>query len=182
MTFALPGKFVVPEIVATHFHLKEGDSVADFGAGSGYYLKALSASVGLSGKVYACEIQKPLVEKLGDFARLNGLPNITTLWCDLEEMNGIKIKDNTLDAGILVNTLFQIGDKVTALAEMRRVLRPGAALHIIDWSESFGGLGPQVAAVVTKAMAIDLLETHGFAFEHEFPTGEHHYGFSARKI
>ena len=41
MNFVLPGRFVVPEVVSTHFHLKEGDIVADFGAGSGFFSEDL---------------------------------------------------------------------------------------------------------------------------------------------
>ncbi len=182
MTFSLPGKFVSPLVVATHFHLKEGDRVADFGAGSGFYLKTLAELVGPTGKVYACEIQKPLVEKLGDFVRLNGLSNVVTLWCDLEELNGIKIPTGTLDAAILVNTLFQLEQKELALQEMHRTLRPSGVLHVIDWSESFGGLGPETSAVLNKETAIDLLESQRFVFEREYPAGEHHYGITVRKV
>jgi ubiquinone/menaquinone biosynthesis C-methylase UbiE len=182
MNFLLPGKFVVPEVVATHFHLKVGDKVADFGAGAGFFLKTLTEAIGPSGKVYACEIQKPLVEKIGDFARANGLSNVVTLWCDLEEVNGVKIATGTLDAAILVNTLFQIEQKTVALQEMYRTLRSGGVLHVIDWSESFGGLGPESSAVVKKEVAIDLLESVHFVFEREYPAGEHHYGLAARKV
>ena len=182
MNFVLPGKFVVPEIVATHFHLREGDSVADFGAGSGYYLKVLTNGVGPTGKVYACEIQKPLVEKLGEFARSQGFSNVMPLWCDLEELGGINIPDNTLDVGLLINTLFQFELKNIALQEIRRVIKPGGVLHVIDWTESFGGLGPQPAQVLTMQAAIDLLETEHFAFEREYPAGDHHYGIAVRKI
>jgi ubiquinone/menaquinone biosynthesis C-methylase UbiE len=182
MNFTLPGQFVVPEVVTTQFHLKEGDKVADLGAGSGFFLKPLSTAVGPSGTVYACEIQKALVEKLGDIARLQGIGNVVTLWCDLEEMGGIKLPNDTLDAAILVNTLFQFGLKEVALDEIRRVLRPGGVLHIIDWSESFGGIGPQPKDVITKETAITLCEARRFAFEREFPAGEHHYGFTVRKV
>jgi len=182
MNLVLPGRFVIPDVVSTHFHLKEGDSVADFGAGNGFFLKTLSVAVGPEGKVYACDIQKSLVEKLGEFARLSGLTNIHPLWCDLEEFGGIKLLDNTLDAGILVNTLFQIELKDAALQEMRRVLRPGGVLHVIDWSESFGGLGPQPKDVITKKEAVDLCEANRFMLEREYPAGDHHYGFAVRKV
>ena len=173
---------MVPEIVASHFHLKEGDKVADFGAGSGFFLKALTAGVGPSGKVYACEIQKSLVEKLGDYARLQGLSNVVPLWCDLEEVGGIKIPNETLDVGLLINTLFQFEHKEAALQEIRRVIRPGGMLHVIDWTESFGGLGPQEGNVVTKDQSISLLESQHFMLEREYPTGDHHYGLAFRKI
>jgi ubiquinone/menaquinone biosynthesis C-methylase UbiE len=181
MNFVLPGKFVVPEVVTSQFLLNKGDKVADLGAGSGFFLKPLTAAVGPEGKVYACEIQKTLVEKLGELARLQGLSNVVTLWCDLEEMNGIKIPTNTLDAAILVNTLFQFKLKEVALEEIRRTLRPGGVLHVIDWSESYGGIGPQPQDVVTKEAAIQLCETAHLAFEREFTAGEHHYGFTVRK-
>jgi ubiquinone/menaquinone biosynthesis C-methylase UbiE len=182
MNFVLPGKFVVPEVVTSQFLLNEGDKVADLGAGSGFFLKPLTAAVGPAGKVYACEIQKALVEKLGELARLQGLSNVITLWCDLEEVNGIKIPTNTLDAAILVNTLFQFKLKEVALEEIRRTLRPGGVLHVIDWSESYGGIGPQPQDVVTKEAAIQLCEAAHLAFEREFTAGEHHYGFTVRKV
>ena len=56
--------FMDPRTVITHFHLRPGDSVADFGAGTGHYLGALSQAVSGQGKVYAFEIQKGLVENL----------------------------------------------------------------------------------------------------------------------
>lgn len=176
------GRFVIPDIVATHFHLREGDVVADYGAGSGFFLKVLSNGVGSTGKVFACEIQKPLVEKLGDFIRVSNLSNVTPLWCDLEEPAGIKIKSGVVDVAILVNTLFQIEDKTVALSEMRRTLRQGGVLHVIDWTESFGGLGPQPGSVVSKNTTVELAESTGFIFEREYDSGDHHYGVAFRAI
>ncbi|MBY0310385.1 methyltransferase domain-containing protein [Patescibacteria group bacterium] len=182
MNQPLPGRFVVPEVVASHFHFKVGDVVADFGSGSGFFLKVLTEAVGPTGRVFACEVQKNLVEKLGDQVRLQGLQNVTPLWCDLEESGGIKLRDGVLDGALLSNTLFQLEDKVTAVREMRRTLRSGGVMHIIDWTDSFGGLGPSSAMVITKEQTIDMLEAHGFVFEREYPAGEHHYGLSFRAV
>ena len=175
------GRFVVPEVVATHFLLSEGDVVADFGAGSGFFLKVLSNAVGATGKVYACEIQKQLVEKLGDTARVQGLSNVYPVWCDLEEANGIKIATGELDAAILVNTLCFMEDKAAAIQEMARTLRTGGKFFVIDWTESFAGLGPQESQVFGKDEAVALCETYGFVLERDFPSGDHHYGLAFRK-
>ncbi len=173
--------FVIPEVVISHFHLKDGDTIADFGAGSGYFLRALSLRVG-SGKVYACELQKPLVEKISEQARSQHLTNVYPLWCDLEEKEGIPIKDGMIDVGILVNVLFLLEDKPTACAEMYRLIRPGGRLMVIDWTDSFGGLGPVADHVYDETATKSLFESCGFVLEQTYPAGTHHYGLAFRKV
>lgn len=174
-------RFVVPEVVSTHFHLRPGDSVGDFGAGTGNFVGALSRLVGPQGRVYCSEIQKNLVEKLNDKIRGEHLGNASVLWGDMEELGGTKIADGSLDAAVTVNTLFQTEDKETAIKEMARTLRPGGKLFIIDWTESWSGLGPQPGQVFSKADARDAAESTGLTFEREFDAGGHHYGLAFRK-
>ena len=181
MNTLLDSTFVVPEIVASHFHLRDGDIVADFGAGGGYFLKALATRVG-TGRIYACEIQKSLVEKVGQQAQLLGLTNVHPLWCDLEETNGIKIKTGALDVAVLVNTLFQIEDKEGAIQEMGRTIRSGGNLFVIDWTDSSGGLGPLKSQIVNAMEVTALCESNNFIFERHFPAGSHHYGLAFKKI
>lgn len=175
-------KFVVPEVVASQFHLHEGDHVADFGAGSGFFLKILSQAVGDEGRVYACEIQKTLVEKMGDQVQLQGLQNVDTLWCDLEAAGGSKIADATLDAAILVNTLFQIEDRDVAVTEMARTLRSGGKLLVVDWTNTVPGLGPSTDNLINVDDCTALMESNGFVLDREFEAGAHHYGLAFRKV
>lgn len=174
------GRFVDPKKAVTHFHLNEGDAVADFGAGSGYFVRDLAAAVGPDGKVFACEIQKNLTEKIGELARQHNLDQVQVLWSDLEAVGGTKLQDGALDAAIVVNTLFQVEDKSAAIREIKRTLRPGAKLFVIDWSESFGGLGPQPDAVFDEAAARALCEGQGFVLDRSFDAGDHHYGIALR--
>jgi len=182
MTIPTGGKFVIPEVVVTQFHLREGDIVSDFGAGSGFFLPALSQVVGESGKVYACEIQRALVDKIGDTVLSEQLSNVHPLWCDLEEVNGIKIANEELDVAILINTLFQIEDKDTAVQEMGRTLRKGGKFFVVDWTESFAGMGPMPDNVIQANETEVLFERNGFVLERDFPAGDHHYGLAFRKI
>jgi len=174
-------RFVQPDVVATHFHLRDGDRVADFGAGAGYFLPALSKAVGSSGRVYACEIQKNLITTLGTVAREQRLGNVSPLLADLETAGGIPLKEGTLDVGILINTLFQFEDKAAALEEIARVTRKGGRLIVIDWLESFAGLGPRGDAIVSEGAAKDLVTSNGFVFDRDFPAGAHHYGLAFKK-
>jgi len=175
-------RFVIPEVVVSQFYLREGDVVADFGAGSGYFCKVLSAAVGPSGRVYACDIQKVLVEKLGAQAIAQGLENVATVWCDLEAVDGTKLQTGELDAAIVVNTLFQIEDKPTFLTEASRTLRSGGKLLIVDWTDAASVIGPQADVVIAANDCTALVESHGFVLERDFEAGEHHYGLAFRKV
>ena len=84
------GQFINPERAVSHFHLRDGDVVGDFGAGVGNFTIHLAKAVGERGSVYALEIQKSLLTKLGDTARSHNLTNINVLWCDLEAERGTK--------------------------------------------------------------------------------------------
>jgi ubiquinone/menaquinone biosynthesis C-methylase UbiE len=174
-------QFVDPNIVCSQFHVRTGDAVADFGAGSGYFLSPLSAAVGHEGVVYAFDIQKNLVDSMGEHVRRNNLNNVRVLWVDLEESEGSTLGAAQLDVVTIINTLFQFEDKPAVLAETYRTLRSGGKLFVVEWSESFGNLGPEPGAVVPKESAQALVEQQGFVYEREFAAGEHHYGLAFRK-
>jgi len=177
----IPTRFVQPEVVTSHFYLRPGDAVADLGAGSGYFLQNLVDGVTETGTVYACEIQRPLVEKLGELVRREGWSNVQSLWCDLEEAGGVPLADNAVDVAILINTLFQFDNKASAIQEACRIIRPGGKLYIVDWSESYQGMGPTADMLVSEQAATDLGEANGFSLETTYPAGDHHYGLAFRK-
>lgn len=178
----MTNNFIKPEIVATHLHLRPGDKVGDFGAGSGHFLPVLSRLVGNDGRVYAVEIQKNLAEALSGKVSREHLSNVEVVWGDLEAINGSKIDDDVLDVALVVNTLFQAEDRKSFIAEATRPLRSGGKLFIIDWSESFGGLGPQPGHIISEEETKALCETEGLSFERTFDAGEHHYGLAFRKM
>lgn len=175
-------EFLAPHITVSHFHLREGDRVADFGAGSGHFTYAMAKSVTPGGRVFAVEIQKSLAERISQEARAKKLSNVEILWGDLESARGVRIADSSLDAALLANTLFQIKDKPHALKEIARTLRIGGKLIVLEWSESWGGMGPAPDHVVLESEAKALAERAGFSYERSFPAGSHHYGCVFRKI
>lgn len=177
----LERSFIVPEKLVTHFHLRHGDKVGDFGAGTGNFAVVLSCAVGSTGRVYACEIQRNLVEALAERIRRERLSNVEVIWSDIESDGGTKIETGVLDAAVVINMLFQAEDRSAALREIGRTLRVGGKLLLVDWSESWGGIGPQPGLVLSQDEARSLAETAGFTFERVFEAGGHHYGLSFRK-
>jgi ubiquinone/menaquinone biosynthesis C-methylase UbiE len=168
--------FTNPEQNILHLGLSEGMRVADFGAGTGFYSKACSPRVGYSGKIYAVEVQTDLGKKLESDIKNWGLLNIECIWGDIERRGGTKISDNSMDAVIMSNVLFQAEDKLGLIDEARRVLKKNGKVLLIDWSDSFGGMGPTSQNVVNKDTAKELFEKRGFKFDENIDTNMHHYG------
>lgn len=180
-TITLSNRFVQPEVVTSHFHIHEGDTVADFGCGSGYFTPALVEAVGPEGRVFTCDIRKNIIDRIGDLIRVAGWQNVAPMWCDIEAPGGVQLPDGELDVGVLINALFLFEDKSAALQEIDRTIRPGGKLCVVDWTESWAGLGPSDDMVVSKDEAIDMLEAMGYQLEREFAAGGHHYGLAFRK-
>ena len=155
--------------------------VADFGSGSGAYVLAVAQHLKGSGHVFAIDIQKDLLRRTKNEAEKAGYKNVEVLWGDLEAPNGSKIADNALELVLISNLLFQVDDKRAIIAEAKRVLRPAGRLIVIDWSESFDGMGPHQDDVVKKTDVLNLARSVELSFVEEFEAGAHHYGLIFRK-
>ncbi|MDP3955785.1 MAG: class I SAM-dependent methyltransferase [bacterium] len=173
--------FVVPEDTVRRLPASEGQVVGDFGCGTGAWALSLSKLVGDAGHVYAFEVQQNLLETLEKDAREKGITNIETVWADLDEEEGSRLDRDSVDGVLIANALFQFENKEAVIKEAYRVLRPGGWCAVIDWSESFGGLGPTTADVVSKDVARALCVNQSFVFNGEIETGEHHYGLIFKK-
>src|SRR3989339_1441798 len=154
----------------------DGMIAADLGAGTGSYTIPLAERVGESGRVYAVEVQKEFLSNIKDAAMARGLKNVEVIWGDIERVNGTKIKDSSVDVAVISNVLFQVEDKSGLLLEAKRILKSGGKLLLVDWKDSFNGLGPVKDAIVTAPVARALCERQGMVFKKEIPAGEHHYG------
>ncbi|MDP7367231.1 MAG: methyltransferase domain-containing protein [Candidatus Pacebacteria bacterium] len=156
--------------------LTDGMLVADFGTGSGHYAIEASRIVGNSGRVYAIDIQQALVKKVKNLALAENRQNIDVLWGDIEQIRGTKLGDESVDAVIIANDLFQVEEKNNVIIEARRILKPKGKVLVVDWLDSFAGIGPSGDVIVRESEARKLLSENGFEFVQDFDAGEHHYG------
>lgn len=179
--YAAHKRFAHPERNVSALGIEPGMHVADFGAGSGAYVRAMAERMLGSGRIYAIDIQKDLLRRIHNEARQRGHSNVDILWGDLEEPHGAKVPDNSLDVVLISNLLFQVGEKANVVKEAYRVLRPLGRLAVIDWTESFGGMGPRREDVVTVQEVSELARDTGFSFVREFEPGAHHFGLLFRK-
>ena len=173
--------FSDPEKNIKQFDLGNSNHVADFGAGSGFYSFAAAKAVGASGKVYAVDVQKDLLEKLKHEAKAMHLKNVDIVWADIEKLGGTRLKENSMDAVIAANIFFQLEKKEETCLEIKRILKPGGRVLVVDWTSSFGGTGPIQESVFTESMAKKLFEKNGLKEDRVIKAGTQHYGIIFRK-
>lgn len=162
--------------------IQAGMEIADFGSGSGHYALAGAKALMSTGCVYAIDAQKDLLTKLKNHATREGLYNVEVIWGDIEKPNGTKLRDASIDLVFLSNILFQVEDRDAVIKEVKRVLKPGGRVLLVDWADSFGGIGPTPKMVITKDKAREIFDTSGFHMDREVTAGSHHYGFIFKKL
>ncbi len=174
--------FSNPKENIRQFGLSDGMIVADLGTGSGFYAIEAGKAVAPTGKVYAVDVQRDLLERLRSEANRAHVRDIEIIHGDIEKLGGSKIREAYVDRVIAANVLFMIDDKRNFINEIKRILKPRGRLLLVDWSGSFSQMGPHPERVVYKDKALKLFTDAGFAVEKEISAGSHHYGMILRKV
>ena len=110
--------------------VKPGFSVADIGAGSGYYTVRLARQVGPAGHVYAEDVVPDYLERLAQRVRSEGLIGTVTLVRG--EPHDPRLPPNSLDLALLVHMYHEVQQPYGLLWNLRPALRPDAKVGIID--------------------------------------------------
>lgn len=127
-----------PERIMDELGLFTGARVADIGAGGGWFTVRLARRVGPSGKVYAEDVQRQMIESIDRRVRREGLTNVeTVLGTSLDP----KLEEG-LDAVLVVDTYPQLDDPVTMLKHVAKALGPNGRLGIVDFKKDKLGPGP----------------------------------------
>lgn len=170
--------FSDPQKNIAQFGIGHGMHVADLGAGSGFYAIEAAKITGPGGRVYAVEVQKDLLDKLKNSARLAHLTNIEVIWGNVETIGGTRLKDLSVDRVIVSNILFQVENKDNFCLEIKRILKPAGRVLLVDWSDA-STISPK--SLVSRDLATMYFEKAGFEFESSINAGDHHYGLIFKK-
>jgi SAM-dependent methyltransferase len=106
-----------------------GKSVADIGAGSGWFTVRAAARVSPSGQVYAEDINPEAVGYIKNRAASEKLDNVHPI---LGEVNDTKLPRSSVDAVLILKTYHEFADPIPLMKGVRGSLRPGAKIGIID--------------------------------------------------
>jgi ubiquinone/menaquinone biosynthesis C-methylase UbiE len=109
--------------------VKPGMTVADIGAGSGYYVVRLAPVVGSAGRIIAEDIVPDYVRRLRKRVRELGLANVII---SLGEPHDPRLPPDSVDVAILVHMYHEIAQPYGLLYNLVPALKPGARVGIID--------------------------------------------------
>lgn len=118
-----------PDEVLDALKVKAGSVVADVGAGPGYFTFHIAERVGAQGKVYAVDIQKSVLEQIRARAEKEKLAQIEAV---LGMLSDPKLPEGQLDAILVMNAYHEFVQHDAMMQGMRRALKAGGLLAIID--------------------------------------------------
>lgn len=128
--------------------ISDGKSVADIGAGSGWFTVRAAKQVGEKGKVFAVEINQEYIDYINNRAKKENFVNIQTV---LGTEDNPKLADDSVDAVLILKTYHEIGQPVKVLKYLKKSLKKDALLGIIDRSGKGDDHGIDKDKVVEEA-------------------------------
>ena len=145
----------VAEVIQA-LELKEGQSVADVGAGSGFYAVRLARVVGKTGRVYAEDIdEKGALKRLRERVEKDKLDNVTVI---LGDPDNPKLPAGALDAVLMVDAYHEVEPHAEMLRHVFAALKPGGRLVMVDLMPGKTRQRPRADQVKNHKLAPELAE------------------------
>jgi predicted methyltransferase len=138
-----------------------GKSVADIGAGSGWFTVRAAKRVGKQDVVYAVDINPEAVHHIDDRSKKDHLENVRAI---LSQPDDPQLPAHSVDAVLLLKTYHEVAHPVTLLRNLRPALRPSAKVGIIDRNGNGEdhGIGKDVVVREVKEAGYSLREQYDF--------------------
>jgi predicted methyltransferase len=154
-----------PMTVFRMLGLAEGQEVADLGAGTGYFTRLLSSMVGVSGKVYAVDVEQAMLDHIVNRDDLDpGMDNIIPV---LADPNDPKLPEGELDVVLIVNTWHHIDRRVKYLRRLIKSVKPSGSIGLIDWRMGDLPMGPPEDHRLSRERVIREFEKVGWQLDAE---------------
>jgi ubiquinone/menaquinone biosynthesis C-methylase UbiE len=136
--------------------ISPGQTVADIGAGSGYYTMRLAPVVGQSGTVIAQDIMPRYLEQLKRRVGRAGLTNVRFVRGTSSDP---KLPSGSVDAALMIHMYHEIAKPYELLYRLRSSLKPGGQLAIVDLDRApeYHGMPKALLACEVKAVGYSLV-------------------------
>ncbi|WP_297058852.1 methyltransferase domain-containing protein [Thermosulfurimonas sp.] len=159
-----------PERVLELLELKPGETLLDLGCGTGYFALPAAQRVGPSGRVFAVDVEEEMLAEVRKKA--SGIPQIELI---RSETYRVPLPQAVAEAALLAFVLHEVEDPVRLLGEVRRLLKPGGRLLVLEWQKKETPMGPPVSERLTEEETRAFLKEAGFAALETSPFGDWFY-------
>lgn len=119
-----------PEEVIAAMAIEPGTTVADIGAGTGYFMKRLAEAVGAGGRVLALDIEPAMVRYLKQRAKKEGLANVEPR---LGLTDDPLLPEASVARVLIVNTWHHVPEREAYAKKLFAALEPGGEVFIVDF-------------------------------------------------
>ncbi|HLW54129.1 MAG TPA: class I SAM-dependent methyltransferase [Candidatus Angelobacter sp.] len=140
-----------PALVIAALNLKGGETVADIGAGSGFYTFKIAPKVGPSGKVLAVDIQDEMVAALRRGAADRNAMNVEVTKGSERDPH---LPANSVDLVLMVDVYHELSFPYEMMTAIRNALKPGGRMVFVEYRKE----DPAVAIKEVHKMAVDQLK------------------------
>ncbi len=144
-------------IVMDLANIREGMTVADIGAGEGYYTVRLAERVGAKGRVLAQDIDRDALDRLAQRVLRERLDNVSVR---LGTPDNPKLPENSFDRIFMVHMYHEVQEPYAFLWNMRPALRKGGQVIVVDVDRPTDrhGIPPQLLFCEFAAVGFGLVE------------------------
>jgi SAM-dependent methyltransferase len=142
-----------PEVVVRVLDARPGMTIADLGAGTGYFEPYLSRAVGPRGHVLALDVEPDMVRYLGERAAREKLANVTPR---LVKVDSPELSPGSVDRVLVVDTWHHIADREGYARKLADALAPGGVVAIVDFTGEARRGPPQAHRLAPEQVAREL--------------------------
>jgi ubiquinone/menaquinone biosynthesis C-methylase UbiE len=125
-------KYERPDLVMSALHIRKGATVADIGAGTGYFTWRLADAVGPAGKVYAIDIQESMLELAKAAVDAHKLTNVEYR---LATETSPRLSENSIDLAFIAYAFHEFASPEATMRAIRRALKPGGRVFILEYAK-----------------------------------------------
>jgi predicted methyltransferase len=119
-----------PELVIDALEIKPGQTVADLGAGSGYYSFRIAPLVGPTGKVLAIDIEPAMLDAIAQRARREHVGNVATVRSSPQDPN---LAPDSVDLLFMVDVYHELEYPYEMMTKVRTALKPHGRVALVEY-------------------------------------------------
>lgn len=141
-----------PDAVLGALELAPAMTVADIGAGTGYFTMRLARAVP-QGKVIATDVEPDMVRYLGERATREGAGNVEAVQTPPDDP---KLAEASVDRILVVDVWHHLGDRAAYARALAKALRPGGFVAVVDFKRDATQGPPPAMRLAPEAIAAEL--------------------------